>query len=227
LTLALPFGILAAMKKAVIFDLDGTLADTIEDLAGAVNRALSRRKLPEHDLDLIKLMVGDGFGRLILRALPEELRNDDYVERARAEAAADYAVRCLERTKAYPGVRELLAALGARAVPAAVLSNKPDDLAKKVTAGLFPDFAFALVRGETADFPRKPDPASALDACARLGARPSETLYLGDSGVDMRTAKAAGMTALGALWGFRTEAELSETGADALLSSPVDLLHYL
>jgi phosphoglycolate phosphatase len=215
------------MKKAVIFDLDGTLADTIEDIAGAVNRTLSRRKLPEHDLGLYKLMVGDGFRKLIVRALPEVLRSDDYVEDARAEAAADYSGRCLERTRAYPGVRELLAALAARGIPAAVLSNKPDELTKKVTAGLFPYFAFALVRGETEDFPRKPDPASALDACARLGASPSEALYLGDTGVDMSTAKAAGMTALGALWGFRNEAELRETGADALLASPVDLLHYL
>jgi phosphoglycolate phosphatase len=215
------------MKKAVLFDLDGTLADTIQDLAGAVNRCLARRALPEHEIELYKLMVGDGFRNLIARALPESLRNEDYIESTRAEAAADYAGRCLERTRPYPGIQELLSALADRGIPLAVLSNKPDELTKKVVAGLFPFASFALVRGESPDFPRKPDPASSLDACALLGARPGETLYLGDSGVDMRTAKAAGFLALGALWGFRGEAELREAGADALLAAPLDLLRYI
>ena len=215
------------MKKAVIFDLDGTLADTIADLSGAVNRCLSRRNLPEHQAEDYKLMVGEGFRNLIARALPEELRTDEYIEAARVEASADYAGRCLERTAPYAGVRELLVALAARGIPMAVLSNKPDALTKKCVEGLFPSISFALVRGESEAFPRKPDPASALDACARLGLRPEETLYLGDSGVDMRTAKAAGMTALGALWGFRSAPELREAGADALLTSPLTLLEYL
>jgi phosphoglycolate phosphatase len=216
-----------AMRKAVLFDLDGTLADTIEDLAGAVNRCLARRGLPEHGTELYKQMVGDGFRNLVARALPEELRSDEYIETARAEAAADYERRCLEATAPYPGVPELLAALAARGVACAVVSNKPDELTKKVVAGLFPSVRFALVRGETPEFPRKPDPASALDACARLGAQPGETLYLGDSGVDMRTAKAAGFIALGATWGFRSIEELRAAGADSLLVSPLDVLQYL
>ena len=215
------------MKRAVLFDLDGTLADTIDDLAGAVNRCLARRGLPEHDRALFKVMVGDGFRNLITRALPEDLRSEDYIEATRAEAAEDYAGRCLERTRPYPGIPELLSNLARRGLPFGVLSNKPDALTKKVVAGLFPTMTFALVRGESPEFPRKPDPASALDACARLGARAAETLYLGDSGVDMRTAKAAGFLALGALWGFRGEAELREAGADALLASPLDLIQYL
>jgi phosphoglycolate phosphatase len=215
------------MKKAVLFDLDGTLADTIEDLAGAVNRMLARRGLPEHEIELFKLMVGEGFRNLVTRALPERLRSEDYVESARAEASADYAERCLVRTRPYPGVPELLTELAARGVARAVISNKPDALTKKVVAGLFPAGGFALVRGELPEFPRKPDPSSALDLCARLGAAPGETLYLGDSGVDMKTAKAAGFLALGALWGFRSEAELREAGADALLARPLDLLEYV
>ena len=109
----------------------------------------------------------------------------------------------------------------------AILSNNPDGLTNKCVAGLFPAIDFALVRGETEAFPRKPDPASALDACSRLGSSPAETLYLGDTGVDMRTAKSAGIAALGATWGFRGEAELREAGADALLGSPLELLDYL
>lgn len=215
------------MKKLVVFDLDGTLVDSIRDLAGAVNRMLAARGLPQHELPAYKLMVGEGFRKLVARALPEELRKPDYIEEARAEAAADYAERCLEFTRPYPGAAELLAALAARGVAAAVLSNKPDALTKKVVSGSFPAAAFALVRGELPEFPRKPDPASALDLCRRIGAAPGETLYLGDSGVDMKTAKAAGFAALGALWGFRGEAELRAAGAEALLERPLDLLEYL
>jgi phosphoglycolate phosphatase len=215
------------MKQAVIFDLDGTLADTIADLAGSVNRSLARRHLPVHDLELFKVMVGDGFRNLISRALPENLRLDEYIEEVRAEAAADYDAHCLDLTAPYPGVRELLAALVQKKLPLAVLSNKPEALTKKCVAGLFPATPFALVRGETAAFPRKPDPSSALDVCERLGASPAETLYLGDTGVDMKTATSAGMVALGALWGFRTEKELRESGAHALLASPLDLLNYI
>jgi phosphoglycolate phosphatase len=215
------------MKKAVIFDLDGTLADTIDDIASAVNRMLARRGLPEHGIEDYKYMVGEGFRELVTRALPEERREPAYLEAARAEAAEDYAGRCLERTRPYPGVEELLSRLASLRLPLVVLSNKPDALTKKCVAGLFPLVRFALVRGETPEFPRKPDPASALDACARLRVAPAEALYLGDTGVDMRTAKAAGLRALGALWGFRTEAELREAGADALLARPLDLLDYL
>jgi phosphoglycolate phosphatase len=215
------------MRKAVIFDLDGTLADTIEDLAAAMNRSLRGRGLPEHDFAEYKLFVGDGFRTLVVRALPELSRSDALVDEVWREAAADYAERCLDMTRPYPGTLELLAALAERGVAMAVLSNKPDDLTKKVTSGLFPDAPFRLVRGETAEFPRKPDPASALDACARLGAAPSEALYLGDTSVDMKTARAAGILALGASWGFRGEAELRSAGADAILARPLDLLEYL
>jgi phosphoglycolate phosphatase len=215
------------MRKAVIFDLDGTLADTIEDLAGAMNRSLRGRGLPEHDFAKYKIFVGDGFRTLVARALPESSRSDELVDEIWREAAACYSERCLDMTRPYPGTLELLAALADRGVAMAVLSNKPDGLTKKVTAGLFPDAPFRLVRGETSEFPRKPDPASALDACARLGAAPSEALYLGDTSVDMKTARAAGILALGASWGFRGEAELRAAGADAILQRPLDLLEYL
>ncbi|HET7838948.1 MAG TPA: HAD family hydrolase [Rectinemataceae bacterium] len=215
------------MHKAVIFDLDGTLADTLEDLARAVNGALGRRGFPLHPLDAYRRMVGDGFRLLVTRALPEDQRLPDRIEELRAEASADYEEHCLVSTRPYEGVPELLAALHARGIPLAILSNKPHELCLRVVAGLFPGAGFALVRGEAPGFPRKPDPASALDIARRLDLPPSEFAYLGDSDVDMSTAKAAGMTALGAGWGFRGAPELAAAGAAAILGSPMELLDFL
>ena len=215
------------MKHAVIFDLDGTLVDTLEDLAAAMNRTLRGRGFPVHPAGAYKLMVGDGFRSFAYRALPESERDEATVDSVRAEAAYYYAGHCVDLSRPYAGVPELLAALAAKALPMAVLSNKPDDLVQRVVEGLFSPGTFAIIRGETEGFPRKPDPASALDIAARLGARPGEALYLGDSNVDMATARAAGMVALGAAWGFRGEDELRAAGADAVLAAPIDLLSHL
>jgi phosphoglycolate phosphatase len=215
------------MKRAVIFDLDGTLADTIADLGAAINVSLARRDLPLHDLSEYRHMIGDGFRLLVMRALPPEDRRETMIEELREEAMAYYGEHCLDRTTPYPGMPELVAALAARGVARAVLSNKPNELSRKVVDGLFAAGSFAIVRGETAAFPRKPDPTSALDIVARLGVSPAETLYLGDSDVDMATARAAGMTALGAAWGFRGASELNAAGADAVLAKPGELLKYL
>jgi len=215
------------MKRAVIFDLDGTLVDTLEDLASAMNRTLRGRGFPVHPAGAYKLMVGDGFRSFTYRALPELSRDAATVDSVRAEAAAYYAEHCVDLSRPYAGVPELLAALAAKKLPLAVLSNKPDDLVQRVVVRLFPAGTFAVIRGETEVFPRKPDPASALDIASRLGARPDETVYLGDSNVDMATARAAGMVALGAAWGFRGEDELRAAGADAVLGTPLDLLSHL
>lgn len=215
------------MKHAVIFDLDGTLVDSLEDLGGAVNRALLRHGFPVHPIEAYKRMVGDGFRNLVLRALPPEKRDEATIEDFNTESAADYAAHCVDRTRPYPGVLELLSELGTRGLSLAVLSNKPDELTRRVIGGLFHPGTFAIVRGETGSFPRKPDPASALDIVARLGAEAGSTLYLGDSDVDMATARAAGMVALGAAWGFRGEAELRAAGASAVLGRPEDVLSFL
>ncbi len=215
------------MNRAVIFDLDGTLADTLEDIAGAVNRALGAHGLAVHSLDDYCKMIGDGFLTLVQRALPADLCTVDLVAEVRAKAADDYASHCLDRTSSYPGVPGLLEALAGRGVPMAVLSNKPHELTLLVVRGLFPNTPFTIIRGELDAFPRKPDPTSALDIAKRLGMAPRDVLYLGDSNVDMETARGAGMVALGAGWGFRGEAELLASGAKAVLATPGELLDYL
>lgn len=215
------------MPSAVFFDLDGTLADTIEDIAQAVNASLAGRSLPVFDIPSYKLMVGNGFRNLVRLALPERLRTEERIEELRAEASAAYEAHALDRTRAYPGIPALLAGLAARGIPRAIVSNKPDALTKKVVAGLFPEAGFAFVRGETPDFPRKPDPASLLDMASRLGLAPRDIIYLGDSNVDMETARNAGMLAVGAAWGFRGRPELEAAGADIIVEEPEDVLALL
>lgn len=212
--------------KAVIFDLDGTLADTIDDIAASINGSLAKRGFPTHDVPTIKLMVGNGFRSLVVAALPRECQEEALIEEIRLEATAYYAAHPLDRTLPYPGVPELLAGLADLGIPRAVLSNKPDELTRAVVDGLFPQAGFAAVRGETPAFPRKPEPASALDIAKILGALPGEILYVGDTNVDMRTAHNAGMRAIGAPWGFRGLAELVEAGAEAVLSEPRELLRF-
>jgi phosphoglycolate phosphatase len=215
------------MPKAVIFDLDGTLADTIEDIAAAINGSLARRGLPLHSIPALKLMVGKGFRHLVTVALPEGSRDEAFVEEIRAEASAYYEAHALDITRPYPGIPELLAELARRGLPRAILSNKPHDLVLRVVEGLFPGQGFAVVRGEVEGFPRKPDPASALDIAARLGLAPGAIAYVGDSNVDMLTARNAGMVGIGAAWGFRGRGELEAAGADAVIEEPLDLLRHL
>ena len=210
--------------RAVIFDLDGTLANTIDDIALAINGSLSKRGFPTHDIPTIKLMVGNGFRNLVVAALPRERQDEALVEEIREEATAYYAAHPLDRTLPYPGIVEMLSGLAGLGIPRAVLSNKPDELTQAVVTGLFPQAGFSVVRGETPAFPRKPEPASVLDIAKILGAEPGEILYVGDTNVDMRTAHNAGMRPIGASWGFRSIQELVESGAEVVIAQPSELL---
>jgi phosphoglycolate phosphatase len=212
------------MPSAVIFDLDGTLVDTIEDIALAVNGSLAARGLPCHDLAAYRLMVGNGFSSLVRLALPEDKRRAELVEELRAEASAAYAAHLLDNSLPYPGVPELLGALVQRGIPRSVLSNKPEAHVIMMVKALFPDAGFAFVRGEGPYFPRKPEPDHALHIARGLGIDAREIVYLGDSDVDMRTARNAGMVAVGAAWGFRGRAELLTAGAELVIDSPLELL---
>jgi phosphoglycolate phosphatase len=207
---------------AVLFDLDGTLADTIADLANATNHALTQLGCPTHPVAEYRHMVGDGAHTLCQRALPAG--RQDRAEEAVRLMRAHYREHCFDLTRLYPGIPELVAELHRRRLRLAVLSNKPDDFTKRMIAHYFPQSPFAVVSGQVPDVPLKPDPTSALQIAKTMGVPPAEWFYLGDTNTDMRTARAAGMRAVGVLWGFRERAELIESGAEFLAQTPDDVL---
>jgi len=208
----------------VIFDLDGTLADTLEDLADAMDRVLSGEGLPAHGYAAYRRMIGHGIRQLVSDALPEDKRDDATIARCFERMMADYGEHSLVKTHPYDGVPELLSALGTRGVKLAVLSNKADAPTRRIVAALFPAGTFDAVAGAQPDVPLKPDPAGALRAAEGLGVAPGRIVYVGDSPTDVRTALAAGMTPVGVSWGFRTPGELVEAGASAVLDHPRELL---
>ncbi|GAB4257984.1 MAG: HAD family hydrolase [Deferrisomatales bacterium] len=213
--------------QAILFDLDGTLLDTLDDLADSMNRVLGRLGCPVHERDAYRYFIGDGMEALVRRALPPDRRDEATAARARAAMVREYGAHYADKTAPYPGVPELLDALAARGLPAAIFSNKPHRATVEVVAELLPRWRFAAVRGAVPDVPKKPDPAGALAVARELGVAPPEVAYVGDTGIDMRTARGAGMRALGALWGFRTAEELREAGAEHLLAHPLELLDWL
>ena len=209
---------------AVIFDLDGTLADTLEDIADAMNRVLRRRALPVHGYASYRLMIGKGLRNLVGEALPSEMRSEATVAACLEQMMAEYGEHCLDKTHLYDGIAELVGALRAGGVRLAVLSNKADELTRRIVGALFAVGTFEAVVGARPDLPLKPDPAAALLVAGRLGAPPARIAYLGDSGVDMRTATAAGMTAVGVSWGLRGRDELIAGGAHMVLDHPLELI---
>jgi phosphoglycolate phosphatase len=210
----------------VVFDLDGTLVDSLGDLADSMNAVLAGRGLPVHPEESYRRFVGDGIETLVRRALPEARRDDVPVTETVAAMRAEYASRQLRRTRPYPQVPELLAELRARGLRTAVLSNKPDDATQEVVAALL-DHRFDAVRGARPGVPLKPDPTAALDLCADLGVSPSETTYLGDTDTDMATGRRAGMLTVGVAWGFRDAGELLAHGARHIIRQPLDLIALL
>ena len=207
--------------RAVLFDLDGTLTDTLEDIADAMNRALRLHHLPEWPVDAYRYLVGDGAKVLAERAVRDRQELALSVQR---EYRAFYQAHSLVKTRPYDGVPELLRTLQARGAPMAVFSNKPDADTKNVVSHFFPEIAFKAVRGQVEGVPVKPDPTGALAVAGALGVAPADVLYLGDTSTDMRCARNAGMHPVGVLWGFRTEEELRQNGAECVISHPLGLL---
>lgn len=210
------------MIYGLIFDLDGTLVDTLGDIAMGMNRFLQTKGLPVHPTEDYRRMVGKGLLHLIGEAVPQQHRQEakDWYPQVLAIFEAIGAGSSFP----YPGVTDTLGKLAAIRIPMAVVSNKPDPVTAQVVAQLFPSIPFALVRGGLDGVPVKPHPAVALEAAGAMGLEPRDCGFLGDSDVDMKTALAAGMVPLGAAWGFRTRAELSQAGAAMLLEGVQEIL---
>jgi phosphoglycolate phosphatase len=211
----------------VLFDLDGTLLDTLRDLADSANDVLAGSGFPQHAIDAYRYFVGNGVRVLASRALPENRRDPQTVDNMASRIEEEYSQRWAEHTLPYPGIPELLDVLAASNIRMAILSNKPHEAAVLMASRLLPRWRFDIVEGEKPGIPLKPDPSAALQIAGRMKIKPGEFLYLGDSATDMRTAVAAGMYPVGALWGFRTGEELIAGGAGALIQHPTDLLQLL
>ncbi len=213
--------------KAVIFDLDGTLLNTLEDIADAANRVLQKQGFPVHDSAAFRHFVGDGVRALITRILPEEKRHPATIHAFVNEFRRIYSRHWDQKTKPYEGIADLLNQLTRKRIALAVLSNKPDDFTKKCVNKFFSQRHFEVVMGDQKDVQRKPDPQGALKISDALNLPPEQILYLGDSDVDMKTALSAGMFPVGALWGYRSMNELIENGAQKVISHPAELLTLL
>lgn len=212
---------------AVVFDLDGTLLDTLEDIADAMNSVLAAHGFPTHPLDAFNTFVGDGVRNLARRTLPADRRGDADVDRFTDEMRAAYAKNWNLKTRPYDGIADMLSEIVARGVKIAVLSNKPHDFTVKCVNELLPQWEFDAVLGHQDGIPLKPDPGGAIEMARMLGLEPARILYVGDSGMDMEAATRAGMFPLGVLWGFRSRDELLEHGAQALASVPRDVVTHL
>jgi phosphoglycolate phosphatase len=211
--------------KAVLFDLDGTLLDTIEDLTDSMNAALARLGFPGHSSEACKQLVGEGVEHFAVGALPSEAGRDEaMVERCVGLMREEYRKRWAAKTRPYDGIAELLDALVGRGLGLAVLSNKADDFTKMMVSYFLPEWRFETVVGARPGVARKPDPAPALRVAEELGLAPGEIMFLGDSKTDMETARAAGMFPVGALWGFRSAEELLASGARNLIRRPDEFL---
>lgn len=213
--------------SAVIFDLDGTLLDTLEDIANAANRVLVARGFPPRPIDVHRLAVGNGARQLMATVLPESDRDPVTIQECFLEFREDYGKNWNVKTKPYAGVPELLDDLQLRGLKMAILSNKPADITRKCVEGILSRWNFDAVVGADDGFPNKPDPTGALAIVRKVNIPAREFVYLGDTGVDMKTATSAGMTAVGVLWGFRGREELLRDGAKVLLQSPQEMFDLL
>lgn len=217
-----------AKYKAVVFDLDGTLLDSLEDLADSMNIVLEKCGFPTHPIEDYKYFVGDGMYTLVERTVPEEKKLDkELIEKCFLMMKEEYGQRWSKKTRPYPQIPKLLTNLAELGMKMTVLSNKPHEFTKIIVCKLLSDWDFEVVLGQRPGIPKKPDPKGAFDIAESLKICPEEILYLGDTNVDMKTATRAGMYPVGVLWGFRGAEELKGNGAKILIKKPLDLLDVL
>lgn len=210
------------MKKTVIFDLDGTLLDSIEDIASSMNKVLESLQLPTHKIEDYKHFVGGGVDILVENALSNQSKEikDEVTKRFKIE----YDGKLHSKTLPYNGIYELLDELKKLDINLAVLSNKPHEFTVSYVNHFFKNYNFKEIHGQKKDVPKKPDPKAALDIVKCLDSSCENTYFIGDTKIDMQTAKSANMTAIGVLWGFRDEKELRDFGADFIVSNPLEIL---
>lgn len=209
--------------KAIIFDFDGTLADTLPDLAAAGNFALQQFGHPTHDVSAYRYFVGEGVARLMENILPPDHRTEKEIKDLRAVYKQYYEEHSAVYTSPYEGICEALDALCAENIPLCVLSNKDDADTKALTKHYFGD-RFRIIYGVREGFPRKPDPTVCLSIAKELRVSPADMLFVGDSKFDIKTGKNAGMKTCGVLWGFRDRDELEAEGADYIIAHPSEIM---
>lgn len=213
------------MKKTVIFDLDGTLLDSIEDIASSMNKVLESLQLPTHKIEDYKHFVGGGVDILVENALSNQSKEikDEVTKRFKIE----YDGKLHSKTLPYDGIYELLDELKKLDINLAVLSNKPHEFTVSYVNHFFKNYNFKEIHGQKKDVPKKPDPKAALDIVKCLDSSCENTYFIGDTKIDMQTAKSANMTAIGVLWGFRDEKELRENGADFIVKEPLEIINII
>jgi phosphoglycolate phosphatase len=212
--------------KAIIFDLDGTLINSIPDIADSMNEVLSQFGYPQYNYNQYKYFVGNGIRRLVERCVPPEYSTSENIDNIFRTMIDVYSNNCMNKTTVYDGITELLDGLQSKRIKMAILSNKTDSITQKIYDKLFRDSNFTTVLGATASFPKKPNPRSALFVAESMSVAPDDVFYLGDTSIDMETACAAGFFPAGVSWGFRPEEELISFGAKFIANTPIDCLRF-
>lgn len=209
--------------KGIIFDLDGTLVNSLEDISDAMNIVLQELNYPAHTYEIYQYFIGSGLRNLVSKALPATNNSDDEIENCFQKMMTVYGNNCTTKTKPYEGIFALLNELVSKKIKLAVFSNKADELTKKVVAEIFPDYFDAAI-GLSTETLKKPNPKKAITISENWNLKPEEILFIGDSDIDMQTATNANMFALGVSWGYRTKEELLSTGAKMVINKPEELL---
>lgn len=217
------------MTKLCIFDLDGTLVNSLYDLADAMNYALVKNGFEPHDREKYRFMVGNGISSLADRAMviPKGMATDEQKKQVLADFNEYYDIHCMDKTVPYDGIKDVLDELDKRNIKYAVMSNKPDEFAKIIVEKLFPENKFATIWGKRENYERKPSPQAVFALIKEVGVDKSECLYIGDSNVDVFTAQNAGLKCCAVSWGFRPKKELSDAGAEFIADKPSEILTQL
>ena len=214
-------------KKAIIFDLDGTLVNTIEDLADCVNHVLKKHGYPTHEISKFKAFIGSGAKNMVAAALPEMIRKqNELLEPVLEEYKSYYALHYKDKSKPYQGIQEMLEAFSEKNIPLAVCSNKQQSATGIMIREMFPEDTFCCIYGERKGVQRKPDPAGPLEIAEKMQIQPENIIFAGDSDADILTAVNAGMIPVGVAWGFREVSELLENGAVFIAYEPRDLVDF-